>query len=204
MKIKVLEESGYAYALFGIGLSYGLTSDIENSGSIGNEIELYNKLKGVADKLAHKGNGENKFLRQISVWLDITAPRYWWIEFDTYKIGTTAQSESTMHTFHKKPFTRDMFENEQFITDLDLEMLESYRTEKAVDRYILKNRLPESFLQRRIVSCNYAVLQNMIRQRYNHKLPEWRYFCRQILSQVDHPYYLMKYERIKHARTVDV
>ena len=96
MQVKVLSESGYRYALFGIGLSYGLTSG-KTTDQVALGDALLDRLYGIAKKLAHKGNAENKFLRQISVTLDVEAPIYWWKQADTYKVGTTSQSESTMH-----------------------------------------------------------------------------------------------------------
>ena len=185
MKVEVISIYGFDEALFGIGLSYGLTSNL-------NEIDLldlnnrntYVELYKIAKKLAYLSGGENKFLRQIQVWLDLNMPRYWWSEFDTYKVGTTAQSESTMHTIHKTPITLEMFEgftdcqrNVDIINDLETLRTTYLNTKDKKYWRLLKQHLPESFLQRRIVNLNYAVIQNMLQHRYNHGLQEWRYFC---------------------------
>ena len=125
MKVNVIDDSYIVPALLGIGLSYGITSEETKTSILANK-ELLEKCKNIVDKLALVGNGENKFLRQCPISLDITAPMYWWKEFDTYKIGTTAQSESTMHTLLKKPITQEMFESP--IPDEMLKILESLRT----------------------------------------------------------------------------
>ena len=191
MKVEVLDNSLCAKvdSLFGLGLSYGLTSGISiRKFNIDEYGDIYNWLLKIATKLAHVGNGENKFLRQLPVTLDITAPMYWWKEFDTYKVGTTAQSESTMHTLLKNEITQDNFERPIFPDILD--HLEYLRAEKHFDELI--NILPMGWLQRRIVTCNYAVLQNMYNQRKNHKLPEWHIFCSAVLKGVDHPEWIDK------------
>lgn len=210
MEVKVLKEVGYEEALFGIGLSFGLTSGISLEEFIQNK-PLFERLEGVARKLSHIGkrkgkdgkvsnisSGENKFLRQICVWLNINAPRFWWPEEDQYKISTTTQSESTIHSLVKKEFTIENFELDDDIEENDyikdsiiprLNMLRKQWIETNDDKYWrrLKRELPESFLQRRILTCNYANLQNMLQQRYRHKLKQWHFFCHEIASQVKHP-----------------
>ncbi|MFQ8737578.1 MAG: hypothetical protein ACLSAH_17615 [Bilophila wadsworthia] len=101
MKTTILSEYGFHEALLGMGLSHGKTSGIISLWDIRDDASL----KERALKLAGLGSGHDKFLRMIVVTLDITAPLYWWKQFDTYKVGTVAQSESTMHTLMKKPLT---------------------------------------------------------------------------------------------------
>jgi hypothetical protein len=137
----------------------------------------------LAKALIKAGKEHRKFLRQIMVCVDITAPRYWWSEFDTYKIGTTANSCSTMHKLDAYPITRDMFEVDEYFPHNDsmynaIEMLEWLRNEynKTKDiKYFraMKQRLPESFLQKRTVTMNYENLYEFIRQRSTHRLKEW-------------------------------
>ena len=191
MKVEVIDDSmcTIGQTMFGLGLSYGLTSGMTLKEFATEEHDdLYNRILKIATKLAHVGNGENKFLRQLPVSLDITAPMYWWKEFDTYKVGTTAQSESTMHTLLKNSITQDNFEN--FVPEDMLAHLEDLRVNKKFRELI--NELPMGWLQRRIVTCNYAVLQNMYNQRKNHKLPEWHIFCSAVLKGVDHPEWIDK------------
>lgn len=191
MKVEVIDDSmcTIGHTMFGLGLSYGLTSGMTLKEFATKEHDaLYDRILKIATKLAHVGNGENKFLRQLPVSLDITAPMYWWKEFDTYKIGTTAQSESTMHTLLRNTITQDSFE--KFVLEDTVAHLEDLRVNKKFSELI--NELPMGWLQRRIVTCNYAVLQNMYNQRKNHKLPEWHIFCSAVLKGVDHPEWIDK------------
>lgn len=138
----------------------------------------------LAHRLIKGGSEHRKFLRQIFVSVDITAPIYWWKEFDTYKVGTTANSTSKMHKLAETSITTDMFElndiskNDNvflnYINHLE-EMRKQYL--KTKDKNIWKSivqQLPESWLQTRTVTLNYENLFNMYRQRKNHKLDEWR------------------------------
>lgn len=171
MIVDVLKVDGIKEALLGMGLSYGLTS---NKNIICMEdAKLVARLTKICAKCTQRGNGEDKFLRMIQIWADVTAPRFWWAEFDTYKVGTVALSESTMHTLGKRPLAQEDFEQ-----GLPIEFMDWLNTYISADCSIeLKKRfLPEGFLQRRIVNFSYAVFANMIRQRRNHRLPEWRYF----------------------------
>jgi len=183
MKVKVMKESGWVPALTGLALSYN---------------KDYRDMWPVADKLANKDNGENKFLESVCVWLDIDAPRYWWLQFDTYRIGVTKQSSSTMHTIMNQPVTQDNFEGEipQNIIDCINAAVE------AGEFGVVKRILPEGFLQRRVVCTNYKALRGIVAQRWSHRLPEWQTFCRAILAGVDRPEYI-RYNAEKHMLKVD-
>ena len=168
MQTIVLKECGYDEAMLGLSLSHN---------------QYPANMADVADKLAHKGDGHNKFLESIAVWIDVTAPRYWWQQFSTYRIGTSAQSESTMHTILKWELRQSDFEGN--VHPDYLEHLNNLIKEgKLVE---VKQALPESFLQRRIVCTNYATLQRIERQRRTHKLPEWQSFCDSVLLGVKYP-----------------
>jgi len=171
MKVKINGESGYYSAMLGLSLSYNQPEE---------------KMYEVAKKLALKGGGHNKFLESIVVWIDITASRQFWQQFDTYRIGVSKQSESTMHTIMKNGITRDLFEHELYpcIPDMIIGYLEFERRDKNF--IAVKNALPESFLQRRIVCTNYMALQRIFQQRRNHKLPEWNFFCDELLKQIQY------------------
>lgn len=188
MKVKIIHEYGIHEAMLGLGLSFGKTSDIELEDILYKDDNISTKMFDRMNVLAGLGNGHDKFLRAINVVLDITAPLYWWKEFDTYKIGTVTQSESTMHTLTKKSITKDMFEDGDSIYQSTIDQLEQDRLNN--DFYTLNKNLPHSFLQRRIVSTNYAVLANIIKQRNNHKLPEWVYLCDVVKNQINHPNFL--------------
>lgn len=172
MRVDVLKIEGFSEALFGLGLSYGLTEDISFPDFMKDEA-LQEKLEKVALKLANKDGGHNKFLESIAVWLDVDAPRYWWSEVDTYRVGTTKQSSSTMHTLRNRFLTKEDFEIYPFPPTL--EHINGLIKDKA-SITLLKAALPESFLQRRVICTNAKVLRNMIFQRKGHKLQEWLYF----------------------------
>jgi hypothetical protein len=185
MRVNILSEFGETSALYGLGLSYGLTSNISFY-EFSEDMVLYNKVRNVALKLYKKEDGHNKFLESIGIFLDITAPRFFWSEFDTYRIGTTKQSESTMHTIFKNNLTQENFE--YVIDDNYLDYLNSLIVNKEKVE-VIKNSLPEGFLQKRIVSTNYKVLRNILKQRKNHKLPQWDYFCLEIYRKCEYPEY---------------
>lgn len=176
MKIKILNEAGLNEALFGLSFSYNRPFKTEAEKDAVYQTAL---------KLSSKDGGHNKFLESIVVWMDITAPRYWWQQFDTYRIGTTKQSESTMHTIMRQPLTTQNFTN--ILPDI-LDFLNHYITKK--DFETVKANLPESFLQRRIVCTNYKCLRNIILQRRTHKLKEWQSCIKAILSQIKNPEFL--------------
>ncbi|MEG1912865.1 MAG: hypothetical protein RR091_10295 [Cloacibacillus sp.] len=162
-------------ALFGLGLSFGLTSHMDCNAAF-RKSPAYHALTERSKKLAHMQGGHNKFLETIGITLDITAARYWWSQFDTYRVGITKQSESTMHTITKEPFTNDSFECPMF--DSMLTLLNELRERGEFEW--LKAHLPEAYLQRRIVSTNLRVLQNIYNQRKNHRLTEWHVFFNEI------------------------
>ncbi len=148
----------------------------------------------LAGRLARAGSDHRKFLRQIFVSVDITAPLYWWKEFDTYKVGTVANSCSTMHKIHSKEFTREDFSCDRLdegglaMLDTLIAYLEGERIkfcENKEDRQSWHNMiqmLPSSYQQMRTVSMNYENLINMYYARKNHKLAEWHTFCDWIRS----------------------
>jgi len=139
-------------------------------------------MPAVAQKLRFKGDGHNKFLESIAVWMDVDAPRYFWQQFDTYRIGVTKQSESTMHTMMARALKQDDFEHP--IPEAHLHHLN--RLISGEQWQTVKCDLPESFLQRRVVCLNYMTLQRMIRQRESHRLAEWRTFIDEVLRQAEH------------------
>lgn len=143
-------------------------------------------------RLRNAGTDHRKFMRMIVVYLDITAPLYWWKEFDTYKVGTVANSCSTMHKIAEKEFTLEDFSCEKLYDPLGdlrptVDRLNVYR-----ERYLeMKDKndwwqmiqlLPSSYNQKRTIMLNYEVLTNMYHARKNHKLDEWREFCEWVRS----------------------
>ena len=147
----------------------------------------------LARKLACAGSDHRKFLRQIFVSVDITAPLYWWKEFDTYKVGTVANSTSTMHKVHAAPFTREDFSHDRltdeglFALDTLIAFLEKERqafveTGERAHWHNIIQLLPSSYMQMRTVSLNYEVLINIYYARRTHKLAEWHTLCDWIMS----------------------
>ena len=160
--------------------------------SEGNYVLGENDL-ALATKLAKAGSDHRKFLRQIFVSLDINAPLYWWKEFDTYKVGTVANSCSTMHKIQAKEFVRDDFScdrlDERALAALDalIEFLEGERVRfvETKDKQYWHNMiqlLPSSYNQLRTVTLNYEVLINVYYARRHHKLAEWHTLCEAIES----------------------
>lgn len=142
----------------------------------------------LARRLVRAGSDHRKFLRQIFVSVDVTAPLYWWKEFDTYKVGTVANSCSTMHKIHAKPFAREDFSHERLTPDacaaldtllafLEKERLAFLDTKDRTHWHNLIQLLPSSYNQMRTVTLNYEVLTNIYYARRDHKLAEWHSFC---------------------------
>lgn len=155
------------------------------------DLRIVNNLLR-ADGCGRAGEPNSKFMRMIHVQVAITAPLYWWKEFDTYKVGTVANSTSTMHKLATTPITKDCFEMDDyaeldngFCTDMWkslIEWLEGLRqkyNETKVKAYWkeLIRLLPESWLQTRMIDCNFATLRNIYAWRHGHKLTEWHKFC---------------------------
>ena len=154
-----------------------------------NDLDLMKRLRNA-------GTDHRKFMRMITVYVDITAPLYWWKEFDTYKVGTVANSCSTMHKIHAKKFTLEDFSCEHLFDTPESEFNDSMDVLKEVidilnlyrDHFVknphrkdywwqLIQLLPSSYNQRRTVMLNYEVLANIYKSRRNHKLDEWHVFC---------------------------
>lgn len=150
-----------------------------------NDLSLATRLRkaGTAD--------HRKYLRQIFVSVDILAPMYWWKEYDTYKVATVANSTSTMHKIHAKPFELDDFSHEH-LTEYGLETLKElikalenfrlwYKDDMGNSKkewYNIIQLLPSSYNQLRTCTFNYETLINMYKSRKNHKLDEWKEFCK--------------------------
>lgn len=142
----------------------------------------------LAKRLRLAGSDHRKFIRQIFVSVDITAPLYWWKEYDTYKVATVANSTSTMHKIHAKPFTLSDFSHDHLteegleslhrtVEDLERIRLRFIEGKKKEDWYTIIQLLPSSYEQMRTCTMNYESLINMYFSRKSHKLEEWHIFC---------------------------
>lgn len=184
MQVTILKEEGHELALRGMSLSYkDRAADVEAWWQ-----GQYPKALKRAPLLAPMDAGHNKFLRQICLWIEIEACRAFWSEFDTYKVGTVANSESTIHTLSKRGPAPEDFEEGTHWRVIDA-FTDVWLASKG-DINTLKMNLPEGFLQRRMVTMNYAVLRNIIAQREGHRLKWWGVFIEEVKRQVQHPEYL--------------
>jgi len=192
LKAYVDEVSGFSSALRAMRLSFGSESNQE--GLVKSQgWSIHEDNHALLLKLIKAGDSHAKVTRMIQVWLDLTLPRYLWQEFDTYKIGTTAMSESTVHTLMQElkngTVSIDRFEHTEntennirtYIALLREAMVDGYTTEE------IKQLLPESFLQRRIVNLNYQTLRHIYFDRRNHRLKSWHILLDSILEQIPFP-----------------
>lgn len=187
------EVSGWEHAIRGMR---NPMNSWEKSDSFGNEefYKIGEKDFELMLKLSKNGAVHAKFRRMITVYVDITAPLYWWKEFDTYKVGTVSNSCSTMHKIHEKEFVTEDFSCEYLIGDSlhilmeTIKVLNIYRNKynnyegftiayKNSVWYQMIQLLPSSYNQKRTIMLNYEVLAGIYKHRKNHKLDEWKCFC---------------------------
>lgn len=191
----------------------GYVTEYDEGGFDAEFYKIGNNDLDLMKKLIAAGSDHSKFMRMINVTCDITAPLYWWSEYDTYKVGTVRNSCSKMHKLLSKPFEMSDFSfdklpgyknevkhNDKYkyaektnvyeevarpLVDILNEMRDSYlncddEEQKKIIWYSILQLLPESYNQRATVQINYAVLRNMYHSRKQHKLDEWRMFCKWI------------------------
>lgn len=197
MKVTLIKQPDFDPALYGLGLNKGITSDIKYPDFCKEEypeLQMYH----VANNLSKLTSEHKKFLRQIEIVVLIDMPRYWWSEFDTYKIGTTAQSESTMHTILKQDLSMRnfevMFDISQAVVSNFINWVNIIKKEDISDAEKIckiKSFLPESFRQKRLVTMNYEVFSNIYKQRHNHRLPEWKYFCETLFDELPNNHWII-------------
>lgn len=172
-------------------------SKCSSCNDMGTECSNYNHTYNIGEndlnlmkRLVNAGSDHRKFMRMIVVYCDITAPLYWWKEFDTYKVGTVRNSCSTMHKIQDKEFVLEDFSTDHLCWESERELQEhiiyglnnfrnSFLQTKSKDSWWqMIQMLPSSYNQRSTVMLNYEVLANMYHSRKNHKLDEWKNFCR--------------------------
>lgn len=188
IKIEMTEVLGGEHAIRGMRNPFNSWQNSDSKLQDG-ELEIGNNDLALMKNLARAGTSHSKYRRMIVVYADITAPLYWWSEYDTYKVGTVANSCSKMHKLMAKPFEFSDFSTEHIIDfgvfeDLIID-LNYYRNEfnKTNDKrywWQIIQTLPTSYNQKRTVMLNYEVLANMYKDRKNHKLDEWVEFCKWI------------------------
>ena len=185
-----IDEDGDWYTITG---DSGPFKNVDEFSTDGQQVHIGPNDLDLMKRLRNAGTDHRKFMRMITVYVDITAPLYWWKEFDTYKVGTVANSCSTMHKIHAKEFTMEDFSTEHLYP----EVREVF--ENTIIKYLNEARkmynflsdtpskkdawwqmiqlLPSSYNQKRTVMLNYEVLANIYKSRRNHKLDEWHTFC---------------------------
>lgn len=200
IKVENIEVWGFEHAIRGMrnpmnswdkSDSYPDPLNIKEPFHIGeNDLDLMHRLYKA-------GTEHRKYLRQIFVSMDITAPLYWWKEMDTYKIGTTSNSCSTMHKIHAKEFEpidfsiEHIYNTDMFgvfnttLAGLNVAREEYLKTKDKKYWWYMIQLLPSSYNQKRTITMNYENVINIIKQRENHRLTEWREFC-DILSKLPH------------------
>jgi hypothetical protein len=193
MKVKIIKECGYEEALYGLSLSF---KDRSISFEDWWTEERKNKLHNLVKSQSKRDGGHNKFLESINMWIELEAPRGFWQEYDTYRVGITKQSDSTIHTIQNRPLTLDDFEHgtDQRLIDIFNDILKE-ETKDFTEKGMLigdslervKWNLPEGFLQNRVVCLNYKTLRNMFVQRQKHKLNQWHIFIDAIKYQCEFP-----------------
>ena len=188
IKVENIDVYGFEAAIRGARNpmnSWHLMDSCTNNG----EFEIGEKDYDLLRRLTIAGPEHRKWNRMVTVTMDITAPLYWWKEYDTYKVATVANSCSTMHKIQSKEFTLDDFSHEHLVSlrllNDTIDELNYYRdmynkTKNKEYWWGMIQNLPSSFNQKRTVHLNYETLGAMYRQRKYHKLDEWRYFCSMI------------------------
>ena len=184
IKFEHTETWGWTHAIRGLRNPMNSWDRIDSDGE-----NLGVNDKKLMTRLIEGGEPHRKFLRQIMVSVDITAPLYWWKQFDTYKVGTTANSCSTMHKIAAKEFTFDDFSTEHIELNFYHMCMEniiyclncarnSYlESHEKTDWWQMIQLLPESYNQKRTVTMNYENLLNILKYRRGHKIDEWQKFC---------------------------
>ncbi len=196
IKIENAEVYGFNAALRGMRNpmnSWDKSDTIITRWAYCDEISIGENDLDLAKRLIKGGTEHRKFLRMINVTVDITAPLYWWKEFDTYKVGTVANSCSTMHKIHARELTLDDFSHDKLnkyniaILGLYIDTINADRklfleSKDKDDWYQMIQMLPSSYNQKRTVQLNYEVLLTQYHQRKGHKLDEWNEYCKWIES----------------------
>lgn len=196
MQVKVLGVEGIHIACTAMRLSFNSKPD-ESYVKESHGMQLWEGDVNLLKKLILAGDSDSKVMRMATVWLDITMPRYWYSEFDTYRIGCTEMSESSVHKMlsrikEGKLTVDDFYCNNGTVTEFIEDAINSMEEAVIVGAPIedIKQMLPESFLQRRIVCTNYQTLRHIYFDRRNHRLPIWHKFLDELLKQLPFPEFI--------------
>lgn len=193
MEVKVIRVEGLDIACEAVRLSFNSKPN-EEYVKTSKQIDLWESDVELLKKLIVSGDSHSKVMRMATVWLDLTMPRYWYSEFDTYRIGCTEMSESSVHKMlsrikNGKLSVEDFYVNNEGVTDAVVDAIRNMEDAVRAGMSIedIKQMLPESFLQRRIVCTNYQTLRHIYFDRRNHRLPIWHKFLDELLKQLPFP-----------------
>lgn len=186
--IEKTEILGWEAAIRGMRNPMNSWAKSDTDFTVGQVPEVGESDLDLMGRLSRAGTEHRKYLRMLTVYVDLTAPLYWWKEFDTYKVGTVANSCSTMHKIHAKEFVLEDFScehlKEPYLSGFQatVDQLNAAReaflaSKNKEDWWQMIQLLPSSYNQKRTVMLNYEVLANIYRSRKNHKLDEWRKLC---------------------------
>lgn len=196
MQVKVLGVEGIHIACTAMRLSFNSKPD-ESYVKESHGMQLWEGDVNLLKKLILAGDSDSKVMRMATVWLDLTMPRYWYSEFDTYRIGCTEMSESSVHKMVSRIkngnlSVNDFYCNNEGVTDAVVDAVRNMETAVLAGMSIedIKQMLPESFLQRRIVCTNYQTLRHIYFDRRNHRLPIWHKFLDELLKQLPFPEFI--------------
>lgn len=189
MKAHLLSTHGLHEALFGLGKSYGVTSNVSFIQFRSRRL-MYDKMYKRALSLAPLGKGHNKFLEHIETWWEIRGTREWWSHMDTYRVSISKQSESTMHTIKKRLLTPEDFNS---LTDPRMIDIVNEKITDKKSTAEIKANLAEGFYQTRECKIPLNQLIHIYIQRYNHKLPDWKMFINLSFKQlpIDHQKFIL-------------
>ncbi|MCC6094728.1 MAG: hypothetical protein LIV24_06910 [Eubacterium sp.] len=185
IKAEHMEVWGFSHAIRGMRNPMNSWAKSDSSPGQDGRFQIGPNDMDLMRRLYRGGTEHRKYLRQIFVSMDITAPLYWWKEFDTYKIGTVANSTSTMHKIAAKEFEMSDFSTEHLRSEEEMQQILSWlnryrdaylKTKDKADWWAMIQLLPESYHQTRTVTMNYENVLNIIRQRTHHKLDEWNQY----------------------------
>lgn len=197
MEVVKIEEAGFDSAMYGFSLSY------RKPGTARADWWLEDrKIKAYKAALANasRDKGHNKFLEHIQVWFSVTATLEWWKQFDTYRIGVSKQSTSTMHTLDSGVILPEHFDikAEEFQSSDDLQIYFDYLIMISKQDSRLKSKaLPQGYLQEREVNLNYKVIRHIALQRFKHRIADWQKLLKEILAQIEHPEFIVLPEEKK-------
>jgi hypothetical protein len=197
MSVDVIGEYGIMQALYGLSLSKGLSKSFPDFLEKTNSEGLLERMQGVAARLCSKDGGHNKFLESLTVYLDISSCRMWWVEADTYRVGMTKNSSSTVFTITRRLLTQNDFVediHESSLGVVNMYISQYQKENDLIAKHLLfrkvKIHLPEGFLQTRQICTNYKTLRNIVSQRKNHRVDEWQIFTNALQEQLMYPEFI--------------